>query len=178
MNHEFPDYHLISVDKDGYKIDGKGIKYFLKANLKSVDYYYHDDDDGFTFVEFSDLFRQDTYIKDKIERLGNSSLIPKDKKDLRKYYYKLMNKELVEKYKDSVLIKTSMKELIINIPSYFDNNGFYCVVVPPIGHLEKHKQIEIAKFLTNLKNKLTLSLPVGLSNGVKVIPLNYFCSMG
>ncbi|MCK0911587.1 hypothetical protein [Acinetobacter pittii] len=176
MNHEFPHHTSISVPKQGYKVDGKGIKDHCKLNkLKSVDYYHFDSKRGFFFIEFSDLLRQDIDIKTAIERITNSNLIPRDKKTLRKYYYKLMNKELVSKYNDSFIIKTMMVNYINNIPSFFEQNSSYCIVVTPIDHLETHEQIEIAKFLTTLEAKIMNSLPTGLFTDVKVIPLNRFC---
>lgn len=176
MDHEFPECLSISVSKEGYKVDGDGIKKHCKLNLKSVDYYYFDEKKGFMFVEFSDLLKQDKDINTAIQRITESDLVPRDKKTLRKYYYKLMNKELVDKYKDSFLIKNLMRASVENIPPFFDDNSFYCVIVAPIKHLEKHEQIEIAKFITTLQAKLSNSLPKGLFTNVKVIPLDHFCA--
>lgn len=178
MNHEFPHHTSIIVPKQGYKVDGKGIKNHCKLNnLKSVDYYHFDSKRGFFFIEFSDLLRQDVDIKTAVERITRSNLVPRDKKTLRKYYYKLMNKELVSKYNDSFIIKTLMINHINNIPSFFSENSSYCIVVSPIDHLENHKQIEIYKFLTTLEAKIMNSLPIGLFTDVKVIPLNRFCKI-
>lgn len=175
MDHEFPHHNSTMVNRQGYKVDGQGIKKHCKLNLKSVDYYHFDSVRGFMFVEFSDILRQDQDIKGAIQRITESDLVPRDKKTLRKYYYKLINRELVDKYKDSFLIKNIIKGSLANIPKYFDENSFYCVVVAPIDHLEKHEQIEVAKFLTTLQAKIANSLPIGLFTDIKVVPLNRFC---
>lgn len=176
MDHEFREYDGIKLVKQGYKVDGDGIKKHCELlNYKSVDYYHFDDKRGFMFVEFSDLLKQDLQIQQFIERIGESNLAKSDKTTLRKLYHKSMNKELVEKYKDSLIIKSVLGSHLDNIPSFFNNNCFYCIVVAPMDNLELIERIERLRFLDILQAKVAGSLPSTTFTDVKIITLDQFC---
>ncbi|MDC4880059.1 hypothetical protein NRA10_19215 [Acinetobacter baumannii] len=176
MDHEFREYDDIKLVKQGYKVDGDGIKKYCELlNYKSIDYYHFDDKRGFMFVEFSDLLKQDAQIQQFIERIGESDLAKADKTTLRKYYHKLMNKELVEKYKDSYLIKSILGSYLDNIPSFFNDKSFYCIVVAPMNNLELIERMERSRFLDILQAKVAGSLPSATFTDVKIITLDKFC---
>ena len=75
MNHEFDEHPQIIVPRDGYKVDGEGIKKQCKLNtLKSVDYYEVHEKRGFLYVEFSDLIKQNAQINEKAKRISESNV--------------------------------------------------------------------------------------------------------
>ncbi|WP_394167508.1 hypothetical protein [Photobacterium piscicola] len=176
MDHEFPNNMETTVPYTGYKVDGNGIKkHCLLNTLKSVDYYSLHPKHGFLYVEFSDLIRQDEEIKNKAERISNSNLSSHDKRNLKKECFKIINKELVLKYKDSFLIKQIMVNKLNNIPAFFEGESMYVIVVAPIEKdLSQDKKIEIIKFIDTLKDKISASLPKDLFTQVKVITLDRF----
>lgn len=176
MDHEFKEYEELELSRQGYKVDGEGIKKHCKLlNYKSVDYYHFDDKRGFMFVEFSDLLKQDAQIQEFIERIGNSDLEKADKTTLRKLYHKSINKELVEKYKDSHVIKSILKSCLDNIPKFFEEKNFYCIVVAPMDKLELIEKMERLRFLDILQAKVAGSLPSFTFTDVKIITLDQFC---
>ena len=176
MDHEFKEYEEIQLSKKGYKVDGEGIKKHCKLlNYKSVDYYHFDDNRGFMFVEFSDLLKQDAQIQEFIERIGNSDLVKSDKTTLRKLYHKSMNKELVEKYKESYLIRCILGSYLDNIPQFFEDKSSYCIVVAPMDKLELIERMERLRFLDILQAKVAGSLPSSTLTDVKIITLDQFC---
>ncbi len=178
MDHEFPDYGQISVPRRGYKVDGEGIKKKCKLNtLKSVDYYEIHDRHGFLYVEFSDLLKQESQLQERAQRLKESNLTKHDKTKLRKDCFKEINKELVQKFKDSVIIRSLMRDKIINLPEHFNATGAYVIVVTPLGEYEKEgKKGEVLRFLDILKDKIAQSIPIELYSKVRIIPLDTFCS--
>jgi len=176
MAHEMPDFSDVTISKTGYKVDGNGIKYFCKYNnLKSIDYYSVDSKRGFLYVEFSDLIKQDAQIQTKIQSVTDSDLSKGMKKELRKGYYKTINQELVQKFKDSNTILSRLSSKLKNIPDEFNNLSTYVIVVAPV-ELNDPKRIDKVKFLDTLKDKLTNALPSGMHSGVKVITLTQFIS--
>ncbi|ELI5379864.1 MULTISPECIES: hypothetical protein [Vibrio harveyi group] len=177
MNHEFDEHPQIIVPRDGYKVDGEGIKKQCKLNtLKSVDYYEVHEKRGFLYVEFSDLIKQNAQINEKAKRISESNLPPKDKAAIRKSYFKEIHQELVAKYKDSVTIRNLIPEYIDNIPEAFQDKGEYIIVIAPIdSSLEKSKLVEIAKFVETLKDKVAQGIPKDLFTNVKVVNLEKFC---
>jgi hypothetical protein len=178
MDHEFPDHSQILVPRYGYKVDGDGIKKRCELNtLKSVDYYEVHTKHGFLYVEFSDLLKQDAQLQERAERLKASNLTKSDKARFRKECFKEINKELVHKFKDSVMIRFLMKEKVRNIPTHFDNTGIYIIVVAPLDEtLDSEKKVEIAKFLDTLKDKVAQSIPKELYSSVKILTLEQFCT--
>ncbi|ENM5744110.1 hypothetical protein DC58_04750 [Vibrio navarrensis] len=178
MDHEFPAHKQIIVPRSGYKVDGEGIKKKCRFNtLKSVDYYEIHDKHGFLYVEFSDLLRQDSQLQERADRIKASNLAKSDKKKFREDCFKEIHKELVHKFKDSVMIRIMMKDKIQNIPKHFDTNGKYIIVVAPLNpDLQKDKVIEILKFLETLKDKVAQGIPKELYSSVKIMPLDKFCS--
>lgn len=178
MDHEFPNHTQIIVPRNGYKVDGEGIKKKCQLNtLKSVDYYEVHEQRGFLYIEFSDLLRQDAQLQERAGRIKDSNLTKKDKKKFRETCFKEIHKELVHKFKDSVMIRILMKDKVKNIPEHFEANGMYIIVVAPLDpQLEKDKAIEILKFLDTLKDKVSQGIPKEFYSSVKILPLDKFCS--
>lgn len=174
MNHEIPAHANIIVPRQGYKVDGNGIKKTCNINtLKSVDYFEENEKHGLLYVEFSDLYRQQLGQEEKITRLKGSNLPKPDRKKILEHYYKEIHQELVNKYKDSLTINQLMRLKLSNVPECFNSLGKYVIVVAPIDNLDN--RIEIVRFLENLKDKVSSSLPRELYSSVKIMPLNKFC---
>lgn len=177
MDHELPEHNQIVVPRQGYKVDGEGIKKRCNFNkFKSVDYYENHDKHGLLYVEFSDLLKQDCQIQASAQKVKESNLDRKEKGKIRKAFFKEINKELVQKYKDSVMIRILMRDKVENIPSCFENTGTFIIVVAPFDTARGQDHlIEVAKFFDTLKDKVADSLPTELFSSVKIVPLDKFC---
>ncbi|PKF60650.1 hypothetical protein CW745_14055 [Psychromonas sp. psych-6C06] len=172
MDHEMPQHSALTSSRSGYKVDGEGIKkHCLLSGLKSVDYFEINSERGFLYVEFSDLFAHDVQIQYKILQISDSNLSPKIKKDLRKQFNKEIANELKQKAKDSRVIQLALPEKLANLPEKFNDKALYVVVVPPI---EEANKVEQARFIDDLKSKLTCSVPDTIAKSVIVVPLNHF----
>lgn len=177
FNHEFTDVEAINHDRKAYKIDGEnGIKKYCKLQeLKSVDYYEDHCKHGFLIIEFSDLIKQNEGLNLKISALKNSNVDKKEKTLLLKTYFNTINRELVDKFKDTQIITSKIGVHLENIPASFNNTAEYIIVVAPLSTtIEKGKRIEILRFLDTLKDKVSQALPKQLYSRVKIIPLNTF----
>ena len=135
INHEMKEYVELVITKKAFKVDGdNGIKtYCENSELKSVDYFDCDSSDSFQYVEFSDLLAQDDQIKQKIQEIKNVKTLPnKLNAEIRKDYFKIIHQELVQKLKDSKIIRDEMPVYIENIPENFQLTGRFLVVIAPI----------------------------------------------
>ncbi|MBO2680807.1 hypothetical protein I6M56_18400 [Shewanella algae] len=178
MEHEFPNHTQLNVNRNGYKVDGEGIKKKCRLDaLKSVDYYEIHEKYGFLYVEFSDLLKQEIQIQERVERVNLSDLSKRDKRDFLKRFFNEINRELVAKFKDSFIIRRMMPDNITNIPDEFDSQGTFVIVIAPLApQLKKEELIEITKFLDTLKDKVIHSIPRDMFTKVKVTTLDKFCT--
>lgn len=177
FNHEFPDVEAIYNERKAYRIDGEnGIKKHCQLQgLKSVDYYEDHSRHGFLMVEFSDLIKQNEGLNLKISALRKSDIDKKEKNLLLKTYFNTINRELVDKFKDTQLITSKISVHLKNIPAAFSNTAEFIIVVAPLSNtIDKGKRIEILKFLDTLKDKVSQALPKQLYSRVKIMPLNSF----
>lgn len=177
INHEMPDHQSITIERQAYKVDGEhGIKNACNlSNLKSVDYFENHLKRGLLYLEFSDLIKQDEQIKEKVAQIRESNLPKKLNAEIRKHYYKVIHKELVDKFKDSLQITTKMVNFLENIPECFLKNGDYVIIIPPIDFNDKSKAEDIVRFLDVLKSNIRSSLNNQFFNDVKIVPLDVFC---
>lgn len=175
IDHEIPDYSNLKVNRNAYRVDGnEGIKVHCQLNaMKSVDYYEDHQKKGFLIVEFSDLIKQDNEIALKIQELKDSNLDKRLKIEIRKRYYNDINRELVQKFKDSLQIKNLMYTHITNIPQSFSGLADFVVVIAPF---DQHNRIDVIRFMDQLKTKLYTGLSKSLVKKIHVVPLNDFIS--
>lgn len=176
MEHEFRDLEL-SLIVFGFKVDGEGLKKYCKLNeLKSVDYIYKENN-KFYLIEFSDLATQRNdnlknidYIKSSLKE--NKALLKKQKET----EYNEINRELVQKYKDTLIIASTLKNYLSDFPSDLRLNK-YCVIYAPFHkEVEENRKVEITRFLDMLQSKITQAIPDEIFCGVKVIPIEKFAS--
>lgn len=181
MNHEFPAIPL-TLNQMGYKVDGNdGIKKHCKLNdLKSVDYFCEQSAQSQNtrclLIEFSDLSRQQSSILDKIVNIAKSDLPKSQKTQIKKDYYKTIQKELVTKYKDSIHILNNMSDYIDDIPpALAGHHHTFIIVVAPIDKaMPANKRVDIVRFLDELKDKVAQSIPDALYHRVRVSSLKAF----
>lgn len=176
MDHEFSELQHLAVGREGFRIDKEGIKKHCNlSELKSVDYFEDHTEKGFLLIEFSDLFKQDDRVQSDIESLNACNLDKRQKKQLKKQYYREIHQELVKKFKDSRLIATDLPNHFINIPTSFANEAQFVIVLPSFEIQGKRTKAEIARFVDILKDKVISSLPRHYFSSVSVIPLDIFC---
>jgi len=174
IDHEFQDFREFKVNRKAYRVDRNGIKAYCQLNaMKSVDYYEDHQNKSFLVVEFSDLIKQDQQIALKVQELLDSNLDKRLKTEIRKNYYNEINRELIQKYKDSLHIKNTMSTCIKNIPQSFNGIADFVVVVAPI---DEKNRIDIVRFIEQLKAKLCTGLSKGMVKNIHIVPLDHFIS--
>ena len=186
MEHEFDrktsPYIHISLLKEGYKLDGqKGIKTNIGFNqYKSVDYIA--DTSLLALVEFSDLLSQQNSIMNQIQRLKDSDFSNKDSREVSKSLRTKIQKELVDKYKDSLLIIEQMQKssYCSQLAEQYQKNEtlkeYWVVIAPFHPSIEKENRVELAKFLDQLKNNITTALPKVLNITVRIVFVHDFAN--
>ncbi|AYO54372.1 hypothetical protein [Acinetobacter wuhouensis] len=177
IDHEMQDYTTIVISKKAYKVDGdSGIKTKCEnSELKSVDYFGCNSPDEFQYVEFSDLLAQDEQIKQKIKDVKKVKILPsKLNLEIRKDYFKIIHQELVQKLKDSKIIRDEMPTYIKNIPENFQSTGKFLIVIAPI---KEGKGVEAARVIDYWATSIKQSLPKKWLTGIEFIPLDIFVSM-
>lgn len=175
MKHEF-DLTPPSVAAEGYKVDGdNGIKKACKLEqIKSVDYFYSNG--NFKLIEFSDLAKQRAANLDEIQAVKSSSL---DKKTIRNFHKEKaaeIQRELIQKYKDSLHIAQRMNNYLKDVPDVFSHNkGHFIIVVAAVDvNLNPGIKVEVMRFLDVLGAKISSAIPKDMHNRVTVIPLHRF----
>lgn len=178
MDHEMREHNALSINRKAYKIDGNnGVKLACKlGGLKSVDYFENNDGKGFLFVEFSDLIKQDKQIKETMEIIKQTNLPKKLNAEIRKDYQNDIQRELVNKFKDSTLIKNNISKYLINIPDEFLELPSYIIVIAPLDKSDQSKLIDAIRFKEHTENIINQKLSDELVKGVKIISLDVFCS--
>jgi len=178
MDHEFGNIG-IELKIFGFKVDGDGIKKHCHLNqLKSVDYIYPENDD-FPLVEFSDIYRQHNALLNDIQKIKCSSgLDSKLKTEFIKGKHNEINRELVQKYKDSLTIINQLKDCLSDIPENLPHRPqhYYVIVAPFHSEIEQARKHEIVRFLDDLKSKITQAIPDKIFIGVTVIPVHNFAN--
>ncbi|RKG37857.1 MULTISPECIES: hypothetical protein [Acinetobacter] len=175
IDHEMPRFSEINIDRKAFKIDGNhGIKVHCeKRELKSVDYFDNHPQKGFLYLEFSDLIANDEYIANKIKTIEMAQLPVKLTKELRKNFYNTIHRELVQKIKDTLHLKTLMDDYIVNIPDYFNSLGKFVIVIAPI---EVGKRADVGRCMDRWKTAIMTSMPKGMFSEVVFVPLDVFCA--
>ncbi|WP_262385361.1 hypothetical protein, partial [Acinetobacter baumannii] len=173
IDHEMPKYNEININRQAYKIDGNsGIKlHCQKGELKSVDYFDNHPVKGFLYLEFSDLIASDEQIAAKINEIEQSNLSRKLTKELRKNYTSSIQRELVQKIKDTLHLQQLMGEYIENIPEFFQTLGKFVIVIAPI---EQGKRSDVSRCIDRWRSAILTSMPKGMFNEVIFITLDVF----
>lgn len=175
MDHEFRSVD-IKIEKVGYKVDGKGIKFHCSCRtLKSVDYF-HEHNNKLSLVEFSDLASQHEQILRRVEKLKKCNLERSEVRRFVKDLHSTITQEMRKKYLDSLHIIDCMQQYFTELPTWIqDSKGKYLIVIPPIvNDAPEEKKAEISRMVDTLKDNLSLSIPEHLYNGVQVIQLPDF----
>lgn len=174
MLHEFTNCQE-NIEKFGYKMDGNdGVRNLcFLTELKSVDYL-HAKNEEFFLIEFTDLARQHSGILLKIETIKQSNLNKKDQRDYIKGLSSEIQREMREKFIHSLQILHKVKDHFINVPEQITDTlkAFLIVFANFDNDTTDEKKFEIARFIDNLKDNLSNSLPDQLYKEVKLIPLN------
>ncbi|MEN3967704.1 hypothetical protein [Acinetobacter sp. BWR-L5] len=175
IDHEMPRFNELNVNREAFKIDGNcGIKVHCeKRELKSVDYFDNHPRNGFLYLEFSDLVANDEFIASKIQSIENAELPLKLTKELRKNYCNAIHRELVQKIKDTLHLKTLMNTYIENIPDYFQTLGKFVIVIAPV---EEGKRADVAICVDRWKTAIMTSMPKGMFGEVMFVTLDDFCA--
>ena len=170
LDHEFPDFSHLNVNRYGYKVDGNnGIKSAIELNeLKSVDYFLFEA--GIEFLEFSDLFKQRELGLEKEARINESNLNKLEKKELKKSIQRVINKELIDKFKDTVHIKGKTDKEISDVPIQGIQVSKYIIVVAPIN-VEQNKA-DFVRFLDDLKSNIISGLPSQFLAVIDIRPMD------
>lgn len=176
IDHEFNHVPSICFDVFGVRVDEDGLKKYCKLNqLKSVDYIYPKNKE-FSLLEFSDLARQHFKILKKIDEIKKSNDLQKaTKRELVINAHKEINKELVDKYKDTRTIVSQLEHHVSDVPSELRGRSKYYIVYAPFHHeIEESKKIEISRFLDDIKGKISLAIPDSIFYGVSVMLIDEF----
>lgn len=174
IDHEMKEHIGLVINKKAFKVDGdNGIKtYCENCELKSVDYFHYDSPEDFQYVEFSDLLAQDDQIKQKIQDVKKvKTLSNKLNIEIRKDYFKIIHQELVQKFKDSKIIRDEMPTYIGNIPENFQLTGKFLIVIAPI---KAGKGTEASRIIDYWRSSIKQSLPKKWLTGIEFIPLDVF----
>lgn len=178
MDHEFTSIEL-QLNKVGFKVDGnnKGIKFHCGLNqLKSVDYIYQKKD-NFPLVEFSDIGRHQNNIILKIKELEQSNLDRKTRTSLVKEQHRKIHNELVQKYKDTLIIINLLHDHFSDVPDNLKITRFhYYIVVPPLHKEIEEYKIDVVRFLDDLESKITLAMPEQIYERVQVVLIGIFAT--
>lgn len=174
IDHEMQDYTAIVINKKAFKVDGdNGIKTKCENNeLKSVDYFGCNSPEEFQYVEFSDILAQDEQIKQKVMDVKKVKTLPnKLNVEIRKDYFRIIHQELVQKLKDSKMIRDEMPSYIENIPENFKSTGKFLIVIAPI---KEGKGVEASRMIDYWVSSIKQSLPKKWLTGIEFIPLDAF----
>lgn len=179
MNHEFPRVE-ITLDKFGYKIDGKnGIKFYCKLGaLRSADYI-EDKVEKIAFVEFTDVARQfNRKIEERKVIKGAKFEEPKGKRigsDLCQSSIDSVQSEIIQKFRDSIHILHKARNVYKGRPASFDLSPQAILVTAPISDEDQPcNREEVSRLLNTLKDKLVLGLPEGLFAKIHVMDIHSY----
>lgn len=173
IDHEMPKFSEINIDRKAYKIDGnQGIKlHCKKGELKSVDYFDNHPVKGFLYLEFSDLMANDEFIAAKLADIEKSNLPFKLTKELRQHYCSKIQRELVQKLKDTLHLQKLMNSYLENIPECFQTLGKFVIVIAPI---EQGKRTDVIRCIDRWRSAILTSMPKGMFDDVIFITLDVF----
>jgi len=170
----------LSLLREGYKLDGNGIKKQLGFNsLKSVDYIA--ENNALALVEFSDLYSQQNVLLSLSKTLYKSQAISnKDTKQINKKLWQTIQKELTDKYKDTLLIIEQMQKnnFCSKLEEHYKNDEtvkkYWIIVSPFHPDIKEENKPELARFLDNLKDNIATSLPNKWNIKVQIIFIENF----
>lgn len=170
LNHEFPDFSNMKINQYGYKVDGNsGIKNSIKLNeLKSVDYFLFET--NIEFLEFSDLFKQRELGLETKAEIEKSNLNKSAKKELKKNIQNAINKELIDKFKDSIHIKRKADKEVSDVPIQGTKISKYIIAVAPIN--DEQNKADFVRFLDQLKSNIISGLPSQFLAVVDIRPMD------
>jgi len=180
MDHELERVN-VSIEKYGYKIDGKdGIKQKCGLDrLKAADYI-DDQTTRIAFVEFSDIARQYHRLLGEVEVINNLSAghSGKDKRiciDVSKAHLDKVPAEVMQKFKDSLQIIIEAKSRYKNLPASFDHKPFALLVIaPPSDDDEPYRQDDIYRLLDQLQNRVMMNLPEAIFSGFRLLNIENY----
>jgi len=176
MDHEISGLDF-QIEHQAYRVDGDaGIKTVVKLNnRKSIDYFYIKNDKCL-FIEFTDLARnkEDLLgVEDSISDIGN------------KFHQNKLSKLIKNDHRDEMVAKfISSKDIVLKIPDYYKNiphpflkkdaKTFYIIHVPVNENLPEVDKVEIIRYLSGLRARISACLEDEICDRVKLIFLEKF----
>lgn len=195
IDHEFKNCD-VSVFKKGYRVDNKkrnlikGIKTACKCDAyKSVDYIVNEtigQYDVLCFVEFSDIADQYAKLVEKCELVKTSENEEANEKqwkdfklEIRQEIISQAHREAVTKLKDTKsLLEIDAPKFIENLPTSKGEPPRGLIVHNGFEHiLPDMRREEVARLISQMRNKIFTALPSGTFGGIKVLSVMEYCSV-
>lgn len=180
---------LISLKKEGYRLDpkgrGKSTKKGIKCTIgygkfKSVDYLYETNNRAY-LVEFSDLWDQHLDVLRRVRNIQGSNLPVEDKRNLVEKEESIIRKELIEKFKDSVSILKAAHIKLVDWTEALKKGSYrYRVIVaktPGVIGSKKSVEVDFTMFLSRLQAQLRAAMKYdNLCVDVKLSPIDIWAN--
>lgn len=180
MNHEMVNVTTV-LSSAGYKIDeGKrGIKFNIGFDaFKAVDYIANNK--TLDLIEFTDIYLQKQAIQNEFNAIKKLHAISSQTK--RQLGAKIQ-KELIDKYKDSISIITEMQNQNF-CQKLHDQYGdqsictnFIIVIAPFHRQVTPIDQVKLSRFITDLKSNLTRYFPDKWNVRVQILSISEFSKL-